>query len=1088
VRYRLSLFLSLLATVLLATHPLAAQVGSSVLSGRVLDASGSAIADAEVKVVNQESGAAQTLRTNQEGLYRATALLPGVWSAEVHAKGFDAQVRKNLTVEVAQTLAADFVLQVGKSSQVIDVTADILQLETQSSSVGQLVNHKMIDNLPVGNRAATSLVNLSPGVVMITSGEGAENYPVFSVSGGRARNQDFTLDGGNVTNAVGVTRPQQQTSLPLDAMEEFRVISNNYSAEYGHSTGGIIALSTRSGTNDLHGSVFEFARNNALDARNFFAASTPPLNLHQFGGSIGGPIVKDKTHFFASWEETREAYGSPVLSTMPTLAERQGNFAGFASILYDPATLSGGKKQAFAGNIIPVASLDPVALKAAAYYPTPNRVSTSGISNNYGANSHSTLRRDILVGKLDHRLTEKDQLTARYYINDYNQLDNGSYGIPAADPGAATTDGRVQSFLASHLHTFSAELVNNLSFSYDRRAFIQRRPGAGQGLAQELGLAGVSNAAFPTINVNGYALLGAQGTTNAAVARVQTPITDTQILDALSKYHGKHAFKTGFEYRRGYNRETDDTTSSGILAFTRQITGQPGVSGTGDAFASFLTGSANTAGFQNSDAIATHASYYALFAQDDYRVTNRLTINAGLRWEVELPRTAEGNRLNSFNPTAINPVSGTPGVVTFAGVNGTPSSSFDPNYRNFGPRLGFAYNTPFLKNLVIRGGAGIFYGPMVSNSVGPSAALGFGDSLSLVAPNADTTAALLLRNGFPAYTRPSIGTPGFGAVVFNAKPNTAVTFFNRNRPTPVSYQYNLDVQDEIASNLVLEFGYIGNVSHHLTAGDLSIDQVPDQLLAAGNLQWLRPFPQFSNVSIINPPVGNSTYNAGFVKLERRFSHGFSFLAHYTYSKFLDDAAAANEYGDPGSYMDAYNRRLDKGLSGSDIPHRGVVTVLYLVPQFAGHKFTHAVLGGWQTGVLANLQSGQPFTVFDSVNRSNSFSAGTMRPNLVADPASGAQSLSRWFNTAAFQSAAPYTFGNSPRSVLRGPAWKTVDVTLSKHFHVTERWSTELRGELFNVLNHANFDTPGHTLGNADFGVISSAEPARTVQVALRVLF
>ena len=358
--------LPLAAGWILMTGPLTGQVGSGVLTGRVLDESGSAIVDAGVKVLAQESGAVQSLRTNQEGLFRATALLPGVWSAEVHATGFDPQVRKNLTVEVAQTLAVDFVLRVGKSTQAIDVTADILQLETQSSSVGQLVNHKMIDNLPVGNRAATSLVNLSPGVVMISSGEGAENYPIFSVAGGRARNQDFTLDGGNVTNAVGVTRPQQQTSLPLDAMEEFRVISNNYSAEYGHSTGGIIALSTRSGTNDFHGSVFEFARNNAIDARNFFAATTPPLNLHQFGGSIGGPIIKDKTHFFASWEETREAYGSSVISTVPTLAERQGDFSAFKSVVYDPASLSGGKKQPFAGNQIPLNRLDPVALKAEA--------------------------------------------------------------------------------------------------------------------------------------------------------------------------------------------------------------------------------------------------------------------------------------------------------------------------------------------------------------------------------------------------------------------------------------------------------------------------------------------------------------------------------------------------------------------------------------------------------------------------------------------------------------------------------------------------------------------------------------------------
>lgn len=1086
--WRFAKQLSMAAAWIVMAGPLAAQVGSGIITGRVLDESGSAIAGAEVKVLAQESGAAQVLRTNQEGLFRATSLLPGGWSAEVHATGFDPQVRNNLTVEVAQTLAVDFVLRVGKSSQAIDVTADILQLETQSSSVGQLVNHKMIDNLPVGNRAATSLVNLSPGVVMISTGEGAENYPIFSVAGGRARNQDFTLDGGNVTNAVGVTRPQQQTSLPLDAMEEFRVISNNYSAEYGHSTGGIIALSTRSGTNDLHGSVFEFARNNALDARNFFAATTPPLNLHQFGGSIGGPIIKDKTHFFASWEETRQAYGSSVISTVPTLAERQGDFSAFSSVVYDPATLSGGKKQAFTGNLIPLTRQDPVARKASAYYPNPNRASTSGISGNYGANSHSTLRRDILVGKLDHRLTQKDQLTARYYINDYSQGDDGSYRIPVADPGAATTDGRVQSFMASHLHTFSSELVNNFSFSYDRRYFIQRRPGAGQGLAQALGLAGVSAAAFPTISVNGYALLGARGTTNAAVARIQTPITDTQILDSLSKYHGRHAFKTGFEYRRGYNRETNDATSSGSVAFTRQITGQPGVSGTGDAFASFLTGSANTAGFQSTDTIASHASYYALYAQDDYRVTNRLTINAGLRWEVELPRTVDNNRMNAFDPTAINPVSGTPGIVTFAGLNGASASAFDPNYGNFGPRLGFAYNAPFAKNLVIRGGAGIFYGPMVSNSVGPSASLGFGDSLSLVASSADTATALILSNGFPAYSRPSIETPGFGAVGPNAKPNTDVTYFARNRPTPVSYQYNLDVQNEIAPNLVLELGYMGNVSHRLTAGDLSINQVPSQLLGPGNLQSLRPFPQFSGVSIINPPVGNSTYHAAFVKLERRFSHGFSFLAHYTFSKFIDDAASANEYGDPGSYMNAYNRRLDKGLSGSDIPHRAIITVLYAVPQFTNHKLVHAALGGWQVGVLSTLQSGQPFTVFDSVNRSNSFSAGTMRPNRIGDPTSGPQSLAQWFNTSAFQSAPAYSFGNSPRSVLRGPAWKTVDVTLAKHFKLTERWGTELRGELFNVLNHANFDTPGHTLGNADFGVISASEPARTVQLALRILF
>src|SRR4029077_6060171 len=279
-------------------------------------------------------------------------------------------------------------LQVGGQNQTVEVRDDVPALDTQNSAVGQLVNQKMIADLPMPNRAATSLVNLSPGVVMITSGEGAENYPVFSVAGGRARNQDYTLDGGNVTNAVGVTRPQQQTSLPLDAMQEFRVITNNYGAEYGHSTGGIIALSTRSGTNQFHGSLFEFARNNALDARNFFAAATPPLNLHQFGGSLGGPIRKDKTHFFASWEETREAFGSANVATVPTGAERAGDFSAIPGLIYDPATLNGGKKQPFAGNVIPRSAIDPVALASLAYFPLPNRAGTTanGTSNNYGAN------------------------------------------------------------------------------------------------------------------------------------------------------------------------------------------------------------------------------------------------------------------------------------------------------------------------------------------------------------------------------------------------------------------------------------------------------------------------------------------------------------------------------------------------------------------------------------------------------------------------------------------------------------------------------------------------------------------------------
>src|SRR5579885_1928022 len=362
-----------LLVLALAAVPLSAQVGTSVLTGRVMDATGAAIPHATLKVVNEESGWTLTVVTNPEGIYRAPALLPGAYRVQLEAPGFQPQVRRKIGIAVAQVSPLDFTLQVGQQNLSVEVSADLPPVDTQTSSLAQLGDHKMIDHLPIPNRAASALVNLSPGVVMINSGEGAENYPVFSVAGGRARNQNFTLDGGNVTNAVGVTRPQQQTSLPLDAMQEFRVISNNYSAEYGHSTGGVIAMSTRSGTNQFHGSVFEFARNNALDARNFFASVTPPLNLHQFGASLGGPLRKDKTHFFAAWEQTRETFGSAAIYTVPTLAERQGDFSRIPNAIYDPDTRAGGKKQPYPGNVIPRSQLDPVAVAALPYIPLPNR-------------------------------------------------------------------------------------------------------------------------------------------------------------------------------------------------------------------------------------------------------------------------------------------------------------------------------------------------------------------------------------------------------------------------------------------------------------------------------------------------------------------------------------------------------------------------------------------------------------------------------------------------------------------------------------------------------------------------------------------
>jgi hypothetical protein len=327
-------------------------------------------------------------------------------------------------------------------------------------------------------------------------------------------------------------------------------------------------------------------------------------------------------------------------------------------------------------------------------------------------------------------------------------------------------------------------------------------------------------------------------------------------------------------------------------------------------------------------------------------------------------------------------------------------------------------------------------------------------------------------------------------VASGERPNTSVAFFNPKQIAPTSYQYNLNIQHEVVMGMLVEVGYIGNVSHHLTANDLSLNQVQTDLMGPGDAQARRPFPQFSNVTWINPSIGNSTYHGGFVRAEKRFGNSFSFLAHYTFSKFLDDVESSNEYGTTGSYMDAYHRSLDKGLSGSDVPRHLVVTLLYEIPGARGDSRFSAALSGWKLGLLETFMSGPPFTVITTANTTNAFPAGSLRPNLLRDPSlrPDQRTVSRWFDTRAFAAPAQFTFGNSPRSVLRGASLVTTDLTLEKAVPLKEGVKFEVRGEFYNLLNHANFNVPGFTYGAADFGVVTSARPGRTVQLAARLSF
>jgi Carboxypeptidase regulatory-like domain/TonB-dependent Receptor Plug Domain len=606
------------------------QAGNSSITGTVKDATDASIPGVTITLSNLDTGIQLETLTNEVGLFRIGALVPGNYQVQAELSGFNRVTRGPLVLQVSQTLAIDLQREVGQVSETVEITEAAPLVSSQSSDIGQAINRQMLSALPLPNRAASSLAALAPGVLMIDSGTGtAENYPVFSVAGGRARNQTFVLDGGNATNAVGLTRPQQLTSLPVDAMQEFKVIANNYSAEFGHSTGGVVTMSTRSGTNQYHGSIFESLRNDVLDARNFFASEKPPIRLNQFGGAFGGPIKKDRTHFFLSWEQTRQKTSDTVTSTVPTLANRTGDFsdlrnsAGQPILIYDPATTSGRDRTVFEGNRIPLNRIDPVALKILQYFPLPNRQGTATNASNYVGSSINRLDRNIVVGRLDHQFRPNDLVTARYYINDSGTQASGTYGIPVSDPLADNTDVRVQSVLGAYTHMFSTRVVNEFRYSYLRRKFIDTRPGFKENLAAAVGLMGVSDAAFPAFTIPGYATLG----NPTAVFRFQTPIVDQQWLDSVSWSKGRHALKFGAEYRAGANDEIRDRSSAGNFTISPLMTSLPGVANTGNALASFLLGEVNSASVQVSDKIRTRAAYWAFYFQDDWRVNSDLTLN-----------------------------------------------------------------------------------------------------------------------------------------------------------------------------------------------------------------------------------------------------------------------------------------------------------------------------------------------------------------------------------------------------------------------------------------------------------------------------
>jgi hypothetical protein len=1080
------------------------------ITGQVRDSSQAAIAGAKVSLTRTETGDHREATSGGEGYYSFPLLLPGHYGLKAEKEGFETQNQTGIVVETGNTSTVNVTLKVGSSTQTVDVDATVPLLQTETSAVAQVVENASITNLPLVDRRSAQLQRLNGFVVQTNAGASAS----FAIAGGRANNADYLIDGGTAQNLlIGV--PILIFDPPVESVQEFNVAISNYSAELGRSGGAVVQMTTKSGTNSFHGSAYEYLRNTVLQQQPEFATSKPALHYNLFGASLGGPIKKDKTQFFFNYEGRRTIVATPQSLPVPNAQTLTGNFNGIIDpktgvqvVVKDPTT-----GLPFANNQIPTTSLDPVGLKLAAFYPQVNAGTSP--TGQFVVNDPATTVVDAYVARIDHVFGQKDRIFGRFLAQTDHTLTASVFPVAASDPLGNLVHDYYYNLSGNWFHSFSANTINELRLTYTRRQYLYYSAGANSTVDSSIGLNTFDTSYFPTVTFAQGALEPLGNTTQQE--RLQTPVNSNAYVDNVSWVHGKHQFKFGGEWRTSNNTDKFRPFGGGLFAFNSFGTSSNTAVG---SLTNLLLGNVNTATINEFYTIHSVASAYGAFAQDDWRVTPRLTLNLGLRWDVDSPRKTNPNAQNLFDPTAINPVSGTPGVVTFSGINGTGVYAHKWDLNNFGPRVGFAWSPR--DKWVVRGGGAVLFTPEYDSATPTVANLGYGttgtSSPSVYNATTGIYAPSFELRSIPVFwispTKADL-TPGFGAAAPGTAPHTVVQYFTNNHVNGYIYQASFDIQRELADNLLLDVGYVGTFGHSLpvtdnAGGQYSINQVPDAALPlinpalGGNpalAQSLRPFPQFANVQILDPNIGQSKYNGVNVGITKRYSRGFQVQANYTWSKNEDNADGRTElaaYPGDNSYTDYYNPRSRWGLSGSDIRHRLVVSTLYDLPFGRGKRFgiesrwLDEAVGGWSVGTIAELHTGTALSVLDAVNNTSAFSDG-VRPNLIADPtlSAGKRSAGEWFNTAAFQQNAAYTFGDAPRTFGSGPGTAQVDASLLKTFPIHESTALQFRAEALNVLNHPNWANPTTLFGSPNFGKVTGLQPgnqSRIIQVALHLTF
>jgi hypothetical protein len=1063
-----------------------AQVDTGTISGLLRDPSGAVIPGVTVVLKGESTGLSVEVTTNQAGLFVSPPLRAGAYTVEVHSTGFNTAA-KRVQLELSQRLEVDFTLTVGAVTETVAVTDSAAVLQTESATLSNLRSERAVRDLPLNSRNFAQLITLSAGAMPsqsqttgspITMKRGAVGA---SINGARMEENNFLVDGilnNENHNGLGIL------IFPIvDAIEEFRVEESVANAQFGRGGGGTINLTYKSGGKDYHGGLFEFLRNSTFDAKNYFDKSTTPIpkfRLNQFGGFIGGrlnPRSKNpKTFFFFDYQGQRVRQGQTYVSSVPTVAIKNGDFSNVPQLIFDPLTQQTNAqgqyvRQQFAGNVIPASRIDPVGRKIMALYPDPN---SPGIANNFLYNPVRITDGNDWDLKVDHRLSDKDAMWVRY-SSSKNDLTEPSYlPAPAVGNGPSVpglNDQPVKQLVLSETHIFSPSSFNEARFGFTRlnlRAFPMNY---GKYLSEEVGI--------PNSNVTGdlltsglanIAVSGMVGLGDAGYAPAVIVSENYQMGDNFTKVQGRHTLKFGADVRRLRYNAYQSSVPRGALSFPAFYTTNPAApNGTGFGPAEVLLGRPSTGsialvqgtrGFRR-----TEVSSYA---QDDFKVSSRLTINVGLRWEdyIGWPWVEVADRMYDFIPASQ--------TVAQVGTNGIPRSGVYGSNHNFAPRIGLAFRP--LSGTVLRIAYGIFYSaPQFDVTRNLAANPPQGISTSFSNNQYDFVNARPASAGF---VRPPLGS----------LTNAALNYVDPNSATPQTQQWNVTLQQQLPRSLSLTLAYAASKGTHLEARPDINTPVPGTTPIAGR----RPYPLFQGI-LTSENVDNSIYNGLQATLERRFTSNLNVLVTYTWSHAID-ISSSNYNG----WMNYWARYLDRGNADFDARHRFVTSWNWVLPfHSSGRK--SLLVGGWQVNGILSLYNGLPFSVSSATNTLNN-GAGSRAdfvPGVNPEIPVGQRTLAQWFNIAAFRAPGTLQYGNSGRNILRGPGTAQADMSLFKDFWLSEDRARRLqfRAECFNVSNTPQFNNPNSTIGSTAAGTISAAgapltfqRTSRQIQLAMKLYF